>query len=231
MKYPYTKLANFILDALNKIRLQDGERRVLGAIMRLTWGWNKKKARITHEQIAFQTNINRKDVYRPLKRLIERRIVVATPHEKGGQILRINKTTKEWLPVHQQMELLPGDEQAILPSDQQAKCLSTNRHTPIKRNKLKKRKKNDFVFEFPTWMEEYEMEWDQYLIHRKKIRKPPTEYAKHLAVLSLGRLKEKGFSPDHVINTAIENGWQGFWEPKGEDPNAMAKLREKYSKT
>jgi len=103
----------------------------------------------------------------------------------------------------------------------------TDTDTDIKKKNTKKKKVDDFIL--PNWMEPYKKEWEEFIRHRMQMRKPMTPYAKELAVNSIKRLMETGYGPDHVINTCIEKGWQGIYEPKSEDPNAMERLRKKYA--
>ena len=41
-----------------------------------------------------------------------------------------------------------------------------------------------------------------------------TEKAKEIFFSKLTKLKDKGFSPTELIETAIERGWQTVFEPK-----------------
>jgi len=115
----------------------------------------------------------------------------------------------------------------VSPMPNDSSSSSSSSSSSIKDKKITA-KKDEFVFIFPVWMEPFKFHWEQFLLHRKTIRKPISNYAKHLAIKSIERLKDKGFSPDHVLNTCIEKGWQGIYEPKDEDPDAMERLRRKY---
>lgn len=52
--------------------------------------------------------------------------------------------------------------------------------------------------------------WSQYLEHRTRIRKPMTPYAQKLALAKLPKVEAEAV---RWINTAIENGWQGIYDP------------------
>jgi len=65
--------------------------------------------------------------------------------------------------------------------------------------------------------------WNSYLLYRKEIKKPMTEYAQKLALEKLKRWEEEGHDPIEIINTAIMNGWSGLFKPKGNKNDALTK--------
>lgn len=72
----YTPIANDIMDALLKLNLSGQEWQILLAIIRKTYGWGKKQEYIPYSQFAKSTGIKRRLVYRPLKKLIFKNIVL-----------------------------------------------------------------------------------------------------------------------------------------------------------
>lgn len=60
--------------------------------------------------------------------------------------------------------------------------------------------------------------WKAFKEMRKRIKKPLTEYAEGLIIKKLIDFQAKGHDPTEVLNLAIENSWQGVYEPK-EKPN------------
>ena len=87
----FTKIANELLDALIKTNFSGYQRRVLDAIIRKTYGFNKKEDWISHSQIVDMTGIKMPHVSRALKELRQRRIVT-----KGGNKTAINKDYSQW---------------------------------------------------------------------------------------------------------------------------------------
>ena len=63
----------------------------------------------------------------------------------------------------------------------------------------------------PDYIDEYV--WEQYQIHRKKIKKPMSDYAENLCFIKLDKARENGHDPNELINTTIEKGWQGIVIP------------------
>jgi hypothetical protein len=67
--------------------------------------------------------------------------------------------------------------------------------------------------------------WSQYLEHRTRIRKPMTPYAQKLALAKLPKVEADAV---RWINTAIEKGWQGIYNPDS-GPGSKAKNTEQAS--
>lgn len=56
--------------------------------------------------------------------------------------------------------------------------------------------------------------WDAFVEMRARIRKPLTDYAKRLAVLELGKLREQGHATLACLDQSTFSGWQGIFAPK-----------------
>lgn len=95
----YVKLANELLDALIFLRLPGQELRVVLAVMRKTYGFNKKSDIISYGQISKMTDIPRPKVIRHIKSLVSKR-VLGSSHNGTRQPLTfwINKNYDEWRP-------------------------------------------------------------------------------------------------------------------------------------
>jgi len=87
----YTRIANELLDALCRINLSPYESRCLLAIVRLTYGFQRKSAKLSFGQIAAQTDITRQNVNRTLKRLSGRKII-----KRDNGRIEINKNYGSW---------------------------------------------------------------------------------------------------------------------------------------
>jgi hypothetical protein len=54
--------------------------------------------------------------------------------------------------------------------------------------------------------------WDEFKAHRKKLKKPMTEYAETLILCKLEKWRvEQGANPIDVLNESIEKGWCGVF--------------------
>jgi hypothetical protein len=89
-------------------------------------------------------------------------------------------------------------------------------HTPVGALELKpppiNGKVNGNRFVLPDWVPKEH--WDAWIEARTKVKKPPTEYAKKLAILKLDNLREQGYAPAQVLMEAAFNNWAGLFPPK-----------------
>jgi len=69
------------------------------------------------------------------------------------------------------------------------------------------------LVDLPEWLERET--WTRWVRDRKTRNKPITEEAAKLQVKKLAEFRAAGYTPEIVIDTAIENAWQGLYEPKG----------------
>ncbi len=91
----HIEIANDIVEKLYSIPLSGAEYRVLFFILRKTWGWNKKKDRISITQLVTKTTLSRKAVCESLNKLVTKRLLVK---EKGFvNTLQFNKDYDQWL--------------------------------------------------------------------------------------------------------------------------------------
>lgn len=79
----YTPIANAVMEKLAKAELSGREFRILLLIMRKTWGWSKKRDRISLGQVSAITGIGRQHVATLVGRLVERCFLKRDIPEKG----------------------------------------------------------------------------------------------------------------------------------------------------
>ena len=93
----YIKISNDIWDALLKYNINGESRRILDFIIRKTYGFNKKTDIISLSQFTKATGINRRNVQRCVKKLINRKMV-ASKQTLGGEVSYcFNKDFDTWL--------------------------------------------------------------------------------------------------------------------------------------
>jgi phage replication O-like protein O len=90
-EHGYTVIANELLDALCAIKLSGHEWSVVHAIMRKTYGYNKKEDRISNSQIMKLTGQTRRKCSQAKIKLIEKKIVT-----ENGDKISINKDYETW---------------------------------------------------------------------------------------------------------------------------------------
>ncbi len=90
----FTRIANELFEAIITAPLTDRERRVAMAVMRLTYGWNKKADRIADSQIADVCHLPRQRVNKVKQDLIAKKVIkVEGP---GHGLTSLNKHYDEW---------------------------------------------------------------------------------------------------------------------------------------
>ena len=75
-----------------------------------------------------------------------------------------------------------------------------------------KSKKSVNGFNLPSWVPVEH--WNAWVEARIKARKPPTDYAKRLAVLKLENLRDQGHEPTQVLMQSAFNGWADLFAIK-----------------
>lgn len=76
----------------------------------------------------------------------------------------------------------------------------------------KNQKKTAVAFTLPEWVPI--VLWNAWVEHRRKMRKPLTEMAMSLAVKKLDRFRSQGYTPELILEAAVEGGWQGLFLPR-----------------
>lgn len=82
---------------------------------------------------------------------------------------------------------------------------------------------------FPDWIDE--TLFNEYVKHRKALRKPMTEKAIDLAIKTLDRFRTvDGLDPNEIIEQSIANGWQGLFAPKQQQTARKEKKDARHKK-
>lgn len=91
----YTRIANELLEGLARQNLSPYESRVLFAVLRKTYGYNKKVDKISLSQLDDITKIGRVAVSKSIKKLEEKHVLLV---DRGARIpsLSLNKNYDEW---------------------------------------------------------------------------------------------------------------------------------------
>lgn len=87
----YTQIANELFDALVLVPLSDYEHRILGFILRKTYGFKKKQDWISQKQIAKELGIHKCNVSRTIKKLVKKNMII-----KNNKVMGIQKNYEEW---------------------------------------------------------------------------------------------------------------------------------------
>ncbi|PIC80524.1 hypothetical protein CSV75_01655 [Sporosarcina sp. P18a] len=109
-EYGYTRIANEILEEIMKLNLNGTQFRLVMAIWRYTYGFQRKSHELSYAFLSQAIGVkDRKTIFRELKSLIERKVIyVAGNGKRGVNILSFNKNYTEWTdcpPISQQSAL------------------------------------------------------------------------------------------------------------------------------
>jgi len=94
----YTKVANELIEQLVSRDLSGRELRLLLVVMRKTWGWGKRRDRISLGQITKLTGIGRQHVATLVGKLVERQYLkrYLPKNERGMRAYEIQKDYELW---------------------------------------------------------------------------------------------------------------------------------------
>ncbi|WP_313232482.1 replication protein [Tissierella praeacuta] len=94
----YTRIANEILEVVSKVKFNGTQFKILMAIWRYTYGFNRKSSEFSLNFLSGATNSNKQQVKRELDRLIEDNIIVIEKEAdfNTSRILSFNKNYSKW---------------------------------------------------------------------------------------------------------------------------------------
>lgn len=97
MKNNFVKIPVEIVEALSRLNLSPYESRLFHYIERYTHGWHRGAVAFNAAVFAERMNLERPNVYRAIKSLSARRIIVVERNLKGETRLSIERDTALWL--------------------------------------------------------------------------------------------------------------------------------------
>ena len=104
----YTPIANEIMEAVAKLKINATQFRILIVVWRYTYGFSRKEHYLSESFISKATGIHKKQIGRELALLIERNILIEVkpPSFSSTRVLKFNKHYKRW----QSTKTLTGSE-------------------------------------------------------------------------------------------------------------------------
>lgn len=235
----FTRIANELLEAVMHAGLSQHQLLVFMAVMRKTYGFNKKSDWVSNEQISVLTGILPHKCSAAKSALVKRGILNQT-----GRVIGINKAVSEWssLPVkgtekkpHLKKVTLPESGKKSLPESGNAyypnQVNTKDKHTKDNKDNINNPPKSPRAVSFdasavqlPDWLSA-EI-WTSWVAYRRDLKKPiKSQQTVTQAINLLDRCRLNGYSPDEIINQSIANGWQGLFEPKGARPQRRQESR------
>ena len=95
----YVPIANEIIEALAKFRINGESWQVLLVVLRKTYGWNKKDDEISLTQFQQMTGLKRPNVVRSIKWLVSRKILHSIKEDTSyATKYKFNKNFETWKP-------------------------------------------------------------------------------------------------------------------------------------
>ncbi|EMN0244070.1 TPA: replication protein [Klebsiella pneumoniae] len=235
----FTRIANELLEAVMHAGLSQHQLLVFMAVMRKTYGFNKKSDWVSNEQISVLTGILPHKCSAAKSTLVKRGILTQT-----GRVIGINKAVSEWssLPVkgtekkhylkkvtlpESGKKSLPESGNAYYPNQVNTKDKHTKDNKDIINNPPKSPRAVSFdasSVQLPDWLSA-EI-WSSWVAYRRDLKKPiKSQQTVTQAINLLDRCRLNGYSPDEIINQSIANGWQGLFEPKVARPQRRQESR------
>lgn len=120
----FLKIANEIAEELARLHLSGNQWRLLWVILRQSYGWNQKEARITVTRFQQKTGLDRRHTVRELNALIRRKIIAKNGNGKSITY-RFQKDFSQWQSLPKMAPIAKignvaiaknGNDQKILPS-------------------------------------------------------------------------------------------------------------------
>lgn len=235
----FTRIANELLEAVMHAGLSQHQLLVFMAVMRKTYGFNKKSDWVSNEQLSELTGILPHKCSAAKSVLVKRGILTQT-----GRVIGINKTVSEWssLPVkgtekkpYLKKVTLPESGKKSLPESGNAyypnQVNTKDKHTKDNKDNINNPPKSPRAVSFdasavqlPDWLST-EI-WSSWVAYRRDLKKPiKSQQTVTQAINLLDRCRLNGYSPEEIINQSIANGWQGLFEPKGAKPQRRQESR------
>lgn len=235
----FTRIANELLEAVMHAGLSQHQLLVFMAVMRKTYGFNKKSDWVSNEQISVLTGILPHKCSAAKSTLVKRGILT-----QAGRVIGINKAVSEWssLPVkgtekrpYMKKVTLPESGKKSLPESGNAyypnQVNTKDKHTKDNKDNINNPPKSPRAVSFdasavqlPDWLSA-EI-WSSWVAYRRDLKKPiKSQQTVTQAINLLDRCRLNGYSPDEIINQSIANGWQGLFEPKGARPQRRQESR------
>ena len=235
----FTRIANELLEAVMRAGLSQHQLLVFMAVMRKTYGFNKKSDWVSNEQLSELTGILPHKCSAAKSVLVKRGILTQT-----GRVIGINKAVSEWssLPVkgtekkpYLKKVTLPESGKKSLPESGNAyypnQVNTKDKHTKDNKDNINNPPKSPRAVSFdvlavqmPDWLSA-EI-WSSWVAYRRDLKKPiKSQQTVTQAINLLDRCRLNGYSPDEIINQSIANGWQGLFEPKGARPQRRQESR------
>lgn len=220
----FTRIANELLDAILNFGFTGRQLTIVMAVIRKTYGFNKKQDEIGLSQFRDITGMARQHASKAIIELKEMN-VLTVGEGRYANLISLNKRYKEWnrititkwvTPITESVIVKPITKSVTGYHQNGSKCITELGTTKDKPKDNTKRQQEPMPI--PCFGGEEMMKaWDDFIEHRKSIKQPltPLSAKKNLAVLQKADLD--GYCPIALLNKSMANNWRGVFPPKEND--------------
>ncbi len=228
----YCKIANELLDSICQLDISGSQYQVLMAVIRCTYGYNKKEDRVTNTYLVTLTGLSEKTVRDALNVLTERNVITC---EKQGimKLISVNKVVSDWsVKSDKAANMRKGTEQMhrskcstsseqMLREDganapkEWSKCTNTkdnlnttNQIQPTKDNQRATAPKNLDYSQWPSMPSEQTLK--DWFAMRKNKKALVSQTVINRMAKQLQIAASAGISVDDCLAEAVTRGWTGF---------------------
>lgn len=214
----FTGIANELLENIYKGDLSLREIKIILAVIRFTFGFNRKSAELSLRFLSQATNIKYRHTQATVSKLISSNILLIENESKGIQSrkIQLNKNYDLWNARDDQKSItnIKLDTTEKVSLDTTDSVVTTHDQKSIKERKKKtlNKKDSDFLNILPEELRSdlFIVAWKGWITHRKEIKKKLTESS---AKKQLNFLMAQE-NPVDIIEQSIRNGWQGLFPLK-----------------
>lgn len=228
----YTRIANELLDAIVQFDFGKRQYAVVLAVIRKTYGYNRKSDALSITQISEMTNLPRPHVSSAITELVS--MNVFTKSNENGRLVRgqfvaeigINKNYKSWVSVtktvttnkqerryQNSLSVTESVTEKVLPKRYKGVTKTVQKvlpkqdtHKDNTKRQPKRQVENLPVPDFGG--DDLLSAWNDFIQHRIEIKKPMTALAATKAIAMLAGKQ----NPVAIIERSIINGWQGLFD-------------------
>jgi phage replication O-like protein O len=214
----HTRIANELLEAILSHGFTGRQLQIIFAVIRKTYGYNKKADEIGLSQFRDLTGIARQHVSKALQDLAAMNVLNIDAGTHAHRI-SLNKKYGSW--VSPKEALSPNREQSPIQArgiTESVQKVSPNRAPQNTIQKTTPKDKAQAPIPTPDFGgQEVQKAWAEFVSHRLETKKPLTARAAVLNINVLRKADADGFCCVALIHKAIANSWRGIFEPKAGD--------------
>lgn len=225
----FTKIPNEILEEMARSPVFCHRTRILVAILRKTAGWNKVEDWISLSQFEGITGIEKPNVCRALKQLLQAKIII-----KSDNKYKVNGITKTWQALSKMIKVIKTDKADYQIGEQELSDMTDTKDTLTKNNSLQKKSNNMLMTE-----NDFQIFWHLYprKVGRKKAKEKFMKLDRSLMPILLEALQK------HVDSSSWkENGIEFIphpttwivgarWEDDPQSLNYSKNKKENFGRT